>query len=680
MTYQEPLREAFRVQKIERVAIVDDGYDPPSPEGLSESDAAAFRTHLEDAIEDGDPEGISGQLPEFRIASLEEVRERACDGAGLRDLWQAYRSVDRSSPLGKLLHRLFATFAVDRNDKLRALEGLERMILDVCGRRPATFDSQAQPKDLAGHDLIFLDFYLEAPSTEGTVGPPEAEAASRQRSLQFLKDLVDIPGNPMPLVMLISSAATADDIPEFRRHANILASAVQFMPKRQVEDDALRAGMELQELVERRQEVTALSNLMAMWRTGVQEASEELMHLVRDLDLPDYGYLYKFRLTNERVPLAHYLVWLLNGYLSDSVERRLHVDTATKLVGSLARAEGIPGRVAPTEAISILYSGITTSTVPMGLGEFQPRAWAGDVFVREDIWRKVGGDSTGSSPFQYPMPEVFAVVTPACDLVPGRSGKLRTVTTIGGSLEALEAASDSSTHFLMIQQKPFHVSWDPKWPMTIPIEDMEGGTALGGRYRWIGRLRELYHAELQHTLTADIGRVGLPVAPPLPRWSGVRVLARLATGYEQILVKGVAERNAWTIFSSTKKGSDKTIQFRQDFVWNVRACVLERIGSSQDKHSVKLREKVETAEFIKALQHPIPLRKDANDLSAIGVRIKMGEPGIHSETGKDCTLALVIVFGDDADAPKEGAAADGAIEGPEVPSALVQPAAHPMGG
>lgn len=99
----------------------------------------------------------------------------------------------------------------------------------------------------------------------------------------------------------------------------------------------------------------------------------------------------------------------------------------------------------------------------------------------------------------------------------------------------------------------------------------------------------------------------------------------------------------------------------------------------QDKHSVKLREKVETAEFIKALQHPIPLRKDANDLSAIGVRIKMGEPGNHSEAVKDCTLALVIVFGDDADAPKEGAAADGAIDGAVVPAALVQPAAHPTG-
>lgn len=649
MTYQDRLRGAFHDHNIRRVAIVDDGYDAPLPQRLPERDRLAFRGHLTDAVEDRDPT-VAAACEEQGLGPLPEIPGKLDDPGYLRHLWQAYRAVGREAPLGALLHRLFATYEVDRRDKLQALESLERLVCAVGGAPPVPFDSQTRPEELIEYDLVFLDFYLDAPASPDPDRPLAAAADARERSLAFLRDLIAAAPKRVPLVMLISSEATADDIPEFRKHASILASAIQFLPKGQVEADAIQAEAVLLGLIVRRREVDALWELLDLWQNTVRAATEKLMDVVRELDLPDYSYLQTYRLTNERVPLAHYLVWLFNGYMSNLVERQLHDVAAARLVGSLALTGAVPGRVAPTEAISTLYSAITTSSVPMGLAGFAPKAWAGDIFVRSDVWHRIGSEASVVEPaFGQPMPEVFAVVTPACDLVPERSENLRTVTTIGGTLHPLEQATQPTTHFLVIRERRFHVAWNPKWPITVPVESLDGNSAFEGRYIWVGRLRELYHADLQHMLTKDVGRVGLPVVPPLPHWFALRVMAKVEGNFEEVLSLTAAQRGVWSFFNAKDK-AERTLQLREDVAWSVRAWVRGRLATATDRSGVRLREKVETPEFIEALQLPFLLRRDACDLP-VGVRVKRGTPHVTSETGAGCDHSLLCVFGEEADAP-----------------------------
>lgn len=651
MTYQDALRDAFHVNKIKRVAIVDDGYDAPSPDRLPEADRNGFRTNLDDAVEEGDPNGIGQECIARGIGSLQEMAARCDEPAYVRSLWAAYRGAGRAGPLGTLLHRLFSTYAVDRGDKLGPLGRLEEMVLEASGIEPVRFDGQARPEDLVEYDLIFLDYYLEEPVVpddgaeralvDGTM------ATGRERSIAFLATLVEASPKRVPLVMLISSEATAADIPEFRKNARMLASAVQFLPKKQVIADPFQARAVLHGLVLRRLEVDALCDLLGLWQNAVEAASREMMGVVRELDLPDYSYLQNYRLANEGVPLAHYLVWLFNGYLSDLVEKKLHDVTAAKLVGKLALAEGFPGRVAPTEAISQLYGSITTSTVPMGLDGFSPRTWAGDIYVRTDEWHRIAGeDAAVQPPFDQPMPEVLAVVTPACDLVPGRSDNLRTVTMVAGTLVPVAAAMSASTHFLVVRDKQFHVTWNPKWPITVPIGSMDGASALGGRYRWVGRLRELYHADVQQTLMRDIGRVGLPVAPTLPQWSALRVLAKVDRSFAEVFAAPACDRAVWSFLLSTK-GAEKMLQLREDVAWQVRSRVLELTSGKDDKASKKVRERVDTAAFISKMQRPMVVKKDSHDDQEADLRVRRGTPNVGSDEGVGCERAILVIFGDD---------------------------------
>ncbi|MGU3420734.1 hypothetical protein [Methylobacterium sp. D54C] len=654
MSYQDRLRDAFHKGGIEHVAIIDDGYDAPSAERLAPQDKATFRTHLRDAIEDEDPDGLGNSFHENGMGSLEETLDRIEDDEHLRLLWKAYKGTERATPLGTILHRLFGSYDVDRRDKLAALESLERLITDISGKPPKLFDSQAQAKELIEFDLVFLDFYLEAPQApEGTETVP-ASVAARDRSMAFLREIVEANPRRIPLVMLISSEAQAADLPEFRRHTAILASAIQFLPKKNIETDTMYAQAALLGLVIRRREVSALWELINIWRGSVQAAQDDLLNVVRELDLPDYSYLQQFRLTNERLPLAHYLVWLFNGYLSSLVERQLHDVSAARLVGSLALTDAVPGRVAPTEAISTLYGAITTSVVPMELTDFSPKAWAGDLFVRVDKLRSINGEAAAADPVpDKPMPDILAVVTPACDLVPERSANLRAVTTIGGTLHELEAATHPTTHFVLINDRRFHVTWHPKWPVTIPVEDLTGGTALGGRYKWVGRLRELYHADLQQMFTKDIGRVGLPVVPTLPHWAGLRILAKVEGKFEEVQSYATADRAVWLFFNAKDK-ADVVLHLREDVAWNVRSWVRKRLEGKGDKNSLKLMAKVDQSEFVEALQMPVALRRDACDLPT-GVRIKKGDPDVHSETGAGCDLSILMVFGNDRKAAPEAA-------------------------
>lgn len=660
MSYQDRLRDAFHKGGIEHVAIIDDGYDAPTVERLPDRDRAAFRAHLRDAMADGDPDRLGEGLGRHGIGSLQEVLDGFENDDRLRLLWNVLRAVDRATPLGTLLRRLFVTYEVDRRDKLAALDSLERLILGISGKRPAPFDSRTQPKELIEYDLVFLDFYLEAPVTPGAGAQAGPTAAARDRSMAFLKELVEANPRRLPLVMLISSEARAADLPDFRRHASILASAIQFLPKKDIEADTFYAQAALLGLVIRRREVTALWDLLGLWRGSVEAAQKSLLNVVRELDLPDYSYLQTYRLTNERVPLAHYLVWLFNGYLSSLVEQQLHDVSAAKLIGTLALTDAVPGRIAPTEAISTLYGAITTSTVPMGLADFAPKAWAGDIFLRVDKWRLIFGEpEVAHSAAKKAMPEVLAVITPACDLVPERSDNLRAVTTIGGTLHKLEAATQPTTHFVIIKEQRFHVTWHPKWPVAIPIESLDGTTALDGDYVWVGRLRELYHADLQQLLTKDLGRVGLPVVPPLPHWFGLRVLAKVDGRFEEAFSCSADDRAAWMFFN-TKDKADVMLHLREDVAWRIRAWVRKRLAGATDKAGVKLREKVDLPELIEALQMPVSLKRNSRDLP-IGIRLKKGEPNLRSETGEGCDHSLLLVFGDDKE-EAEAAADAGSVE------------------
>lgn len=664
MTFLESLGKAFETQGIKQIAIVDDGYDEPTYMKLSETHRTRFHALVDDAIDDEENEDTEASCIAAGFGGLAEIRERIETPEYFSRLWGQYQTLSQDDLFRKLVHELVKGFVSERRDKLASLDKLEKLIIDSCNIKPEKFGSDANADHMAQYELIFLDFYLEEQSAADG-GGREDQDLSRERSQEFLRKLIKASPARVPLVMLISSEAKASDLPEFRTHTKILASALHFLPKNQIENNTMRAQATILGLIKQREEVTALAKLLDLWQNEVKTAADDLMEVVRELELSDYAYLQKYRLNYEKVPLGHYLVWLFNGFLAGKVEEGLHSVEVLKLVKSLATSEDFPSRVAPTKAISDLYGAVTTSSVPMEIDlreveatddvvqqsdAFKPVAWAGDVFVREDVWQKAGGYADPrQAKFDYPMPEAFAVVTPACDLVPGRSDKLKTVSAIGGTLVALDEASKPTTHFLTLHEdKRFHVEWNSKWPLAIPIGAMNGSSAFEGRYRWVGRLRELYHADLQYSLVSDLGRIGLPVVPTMPDWTALRVLARINKEYEEIVSYSASEKIAWVFFQASS-GTERLLHLREDLVWELRDIIHDKISASAGSKSLtRLKAHIDSEEFVKFLQHPIRVKGEQIDNSDVGVRITKGVPNVHSNSGQEkCDKAVLFVFGSD---------------------------------
>ncbi|TGQ19070.1 hypothetical protein [Mesorhizobium sp. M00.F.Ca.ET.217.01.1.1] len=176
-----------------------------------------------------------------------------------------------------------------------------------------------------------------------------------------------------------------------------------------------------------------------------------------------------------------------------------------------------------------------------------------------------------------PLPDVVATVTPVCDLVPGRI-KAKNIILVGGELTELAKAKEASNHLLVYERqgaaKPveFQIKWDSKSPVSFPIGVFDGEGIKGTDYVRVTRLRELYAAEIAQALTADLARVGVPIAPPFTR--ALDVVVRAAKVKSPILsTVGAADRPfAWDVIKK-KTGSAREVVFSEEFLWALAGAV-----------------------------------------------------------------------------------------------------------
>ncbi|USR00326.1 hypothetical protein [Sphingomonas aerolata] len=615
MAYHEELRETLKRNAVAKIAIVDDAYDPLDLASLNAADKRQVRTTIDDLLDrqedDAAEEADIATWDALAAAGIaaEQVRDGLDDPGLLETLWAAFIGAEPDAPLTTLLRPLFGVAGVDRAAKLRPLRRLKAIIENDTEATVTEFGSDAAGADVAGFDMVFLDYYLSG-AVPAVVGPGVTKKDTddaRDRSVRFLKELIAA-ASRIPLVMLISSAAVAEDLPKFRADTAMLASKLSFLPKEIAVRDPARAQHKIMGLAKFRGESDALWKLMETWQRVVAEASNEVLLSLRELDVMDFSYIQEFRLADEKTPFAQYLIWLLGGKLTDEVEQMMRKREADKLVKSVVLPQAIPGRVGPTAAITGLYSAATTSRLAVANETFKPKTWSGYIYIDTASYNRIYEKKLKVRRRAKNLPQVLAVLTPACDLVPGRSSedKLKTVTMIGGSLVPLEESLNPSNHLIMLNDKPYIVDWNTKWPVTMTVDAMATEN-LGGRYQWVGRLREMYHADLQQKLMADVGRVGLPVAPPMSEAVGVRVLARTGggpTGWTAVIEHGAEDRAAWTFPASKGK---RAFCLREDVVWEVREWVLGT--AAKDKWGKALDAKLSDGAVIGELQLPVTFQK-----------------------------------------------------------------------
>jgi hypothetical protein len=226
---------------------------------------------------------------------------------------------------------------------------------------------------------------------------------------------------------------------------------------------------------------------------------------------------------------------------------------------------------------------------------------------------------------QHGQPDILAAITPICDLIPGRE-KANGVLLMGGELSIPGKAKAASSHLISVDRPganpgesplSFQVDWFPKWPVAHSRGLFDGEGILGTDYVRIGRLRDLYAADLAQQMSGDLSRVGLPIAPPFTHPLHVTVLAKVGKTVRRIVDVTVADHLAWEFYSK-KSGEKREAMVAVDLIWKLRAAALEVIPNAEDPCRVLL----ENPETLRPLTVPFDLKfKEKATPTSAGAKI-----------------------------------------------------------
>ena len=514
MEYERRIVEAFRTNKITRVLLIDDAYDPPQlPAGklgqlidFFESEAGrTVCTELE----------ISGALIASAVAATENNH---VDSDALLNVYAAlYDAFVRTHE-----YRYDPTddFRLTKEPAIAALKPL-RSVLKKCGGqvevRTAGLRDGVDCYREFGPQLVFLDYILdEGSSKHGNAGSFES---ARRASLNLLSTIVGVSAPAdVPAVVLMTSR-NVTDVVQYRQeaaHGSIMALRFQFLRKTgirqvgqaiEIEDAAADALLNISQgytfgrLVEQ---------ALVQWREGAESALNEFAGEMHELEAKDFAYLLRFRLREEGQALSEYLEWMFGECLRGLIDEK--VDWKHGAFLRLDREDtDIEGAFdGPSLQIARFYHRVR---VHDGHDSNPHRYRLGDLY------------------FELKGGAIRAVITPDCDLILRKRGSKGTgnLLTMGGALSGFNEKGSVADGFLLIDHTPYCVLWNPKDLRTFPT-DGEDSLHEGGAFRFLGTLRPLYAQEMQRQALADLSRVGVPVAPALGISATATAWIRTAAG------------------------------------------------------------------------------------------------------------------------------------------------------
>ena len=352
--------------------------------------------------------------------------------------------------------------------------------------------------------ILFLDYYLDRDVPPvGDPGRAKFKKA-RRASLKFLRQVVTATDEEnIPAVVLMSSRQI-DDIHQYRHEVKdrqIISLRFQYMKKEWIRQDDGRiiiAHAAADVLLDMSQGYIfgkLLQQALTQWKEGAEQALNDFMKRIGNLDMKDFAYLLRFRLREEGQVLSEYLEWLFGEYLKGLIDK--NVDWEHPSFSELNSDEKIEDNIegafdGPTVKIAEFFHGIRVTKRHANLPH---RYQLGDLYARPN------GD------------DIRSVITPDCDLVVRRGKtKIKNVLTMGGTLHTFDQEGSAADDLILLENEPYSVRWNPKDLATFPIEGDEALHKDEG-FKFLGTLRPLYAQEMQRRTLTDLSRVGLPVAP-----------------------------------------------------------------------------------------------------------------------------------------------------------------------
>lgn len=477
---------------IDRALIIDDGYDvvPRAVDLTDDRDAwANFIADLSlyhDAVEAAYP-----GYDQFGTDDL--IRSDAFVGA----LWNAKGTLP-----GEAWEELFGRYERDEASDGAFLAELERelrllgLAVNRAGRNTAIEDKMVP--------LVFVDLFLGRAQDDDAL----ADSIARVREITARRE--DDP----PLVVLMSRSDRLDLNKErFRRSTGLLGAMFRVSSKRALLEGGMLARI-LIRLAQHRADARRLAVLLNAWDRGLDEARVRFMEKVRKLDLPDYAQIRDLLVAFEGQPLGSYLLDVFDRVLQYEIE----AERATILAAREVNEVDLSRYLAPHIAGSPDLQDLVHRTIYQNPERLAvPSTVSGIPLSFGDVLAEAAPLDAGEDLLEH---QVFAVMSPACDLVRAGCGN---VMLLAGTLKRLTpdqwsyGAGGARTPVLILQgDRRYWISWNLRDVRTKAAEEV--GRMLND-HRPLMRLREGPALELQQRMLAHLGRIGqlaqLPATFPI---------------------------------------------------------------------------------------------------------------------------------------------------------------------
>lgn len=496
------LAEILEAKGIARALIVDDCFDEvPLANDLADIDAewAIFHDDWNDDIE--------AALGNVYKGSLDEPHDLRGNDTYVEALWSLRKDIGAEA--------IFEAYEAAQRLDNEAAERVEAYLGELglnCVRAGRSFADQPVETD-----LIVIDLFLGAAQDPGAAG----------LSKDGLRKVVKQYGPEMPPVILFSnSSRLARNKEEYRDVVGLLESGFRILGKSELKTGgALKR--QLERLVVNRNETKALASFLDALEKGMAKASSRTLSLMRGVNLSDLSQVRQLLLEFEGKAMGAYLVDVFDRVLQHEIEGQEAIiaaaDELSKFDDLSPGPPYLAGEIKTQDLVRRMVSQ-ASARLPLGGSDAFPMVF-GDVFI--EIEEQVDGNELQPEteqqlevvdevkdavviPQQDEPPEVFLVVTPACDLVRGAAesilllkGRFRPITD-----QSWLYKGDRSPAVL-IQGTLCRIDWDLQKYLTKKLSDIKGEIDKGKLVR-VARLRQPHTLELQQKLLTSLGRVGLP--------------------------------------------------------------------------------------------------------------------------------------------------------------------------
>ena len=499
-----PVTQRLWEAGITKAVVIDDAYNPPVYDDI-ESEIADFWAEI---IRD------QAAIDELRTIKSSFADETHFDETLINELWSRHINRELISLKLPCQHTLFPR----QVERLSELTPFVNNLTGI-GITPILLGTG---DDLPNEQLklFFLDFFLESNPTppspaavedaiQGLVaGTPEdlSIRASIDKAKQILREFDDA------FIVLMSSKDGVERARDsFREHTGLIEGMFDYSPKEQLANERelhLRLGISAVGLPVRHD----IQRFVTALEISITEASKEFMVRIKRLSFEDYLYVYSLSLRTEAHPLGDYMSWLYKSLLGHLVIDHDRVIEARDKLDSIDMEAYVPLKRSPSADLAEIYRLSLTeprpSTEPTHLR-------LGDLYVKgtQDVLLVINADCdllhSPQSPSR-PFPADLSIL-----LHPGR-------------LTSVDERPDSKfkvTELFVLDEQAFKIVWNHEGVITKKYGEVEKWLECEG-YSKRARLIAPHALEIQHHFAANMTRVGLPVAPPLPRPATVQVFGK----------------------------------------------------------------------------------------------------------------------------------------------------------